>query len=215
MKVIAVDGGPRRDWNTGALIEKALEGAREAGAETRRVRLYELGYRGCLGCLACKRKDSAQPSRCAVKDDLYEVLRAVEESDALVLGSPIYFGNVTGQMRSFLERLLFQYISYDEGRVPQTPKQIPNLAIYTMNVSETMLGEIGYTRTFESYRGLFERLLGPSRYLCATETLQTDDYGAHRMSMFDEGQRKDRRRDVFPLDCEKAFEMGKALVSQR
>ncbi|EGO63602.1 flavodoxin family protein [Acetonema longum] len=215
MTIIAVNGSPRKNWNTGILLQKALDGAAAAGAQTELVHLYDLSYKGCTGCLACKRKKGASLGRCAIRDDLQPVLERIGECDGLILGSPIYFSEVTGEMRSFLERLLFQYLSYDQERVARTPRPIPSAFIYTMNVQEAMLTNIGYTARLEGYKSLLERvLLSPSRSLAVTETLQTEDYSKYHMSMFDEVQRRSRRQEIFPVDCEKAYALGAALTAR-
>lgn len=98
VKVLSVNGGPRKNWNTDTLLQKALEGAKSVGAQTETVHLYDLNYKGCTSCFACKRKNSKYVGHCAMKDDLSRVLEKVLESDVLFLGSPIYFGNVTGSV---------------------------------------------------------------------------------------------------------------------
>jgi multimeric flavodoxin WrbA len=54
MKIIAINGSPRKDWNTGALLKSALEGAASEGAQTEIINLYDLSYKGCISCFACK-----------------------------------------------------------------------------------------------------------------------------------------------------------------
>jgi hypothetical protein len=73
---------------------------------------------------------------------------------------------------------------------------------------------VGYPAKFKAYEALFNRLLGPAQNLVCTATWQTPDYRKYEMSMFDGEERKKRREEVFPLDCKKAFEMGKALVQE-
>ena len=90
-------------------MESALKGAKDAGSNTELINLYGLNYKGCKSCLSCKRKGSAYYGRCAIKDELTNVLEKIRKADVLILGSPIYYGTVTGEMRSFLERLLFPY----------------------------------------------------------------------------------------------------------
>ena len=113
MKVLAINGSPRKKWNTAMLLNNVLEGAASQGAETELAHLYDLDYKGCISCFSCKLKDGKSYGRCAVKDDLTPVLDKIESVDAIVLGSPIYFWEVTGAMRSFLERLLFPNVVYD------------------------------------------------------------------------------------------------------
>ena len=102
MKVMAFNGSPRKKWNTATLLEKALEGAASQGAETELIHLYDLNYKGCISCFACKTKGGKSYGKCAIKDDLTPILGKVEEADALILGSPIYLGDVSGEMRSFM-----------------------------------------------------------------------------------------------------------------
>ena len=108
MNIMAFNGSPRKDWNTANLLNKALEGAASKGATTELIHLYDLNYKGCISCFACKTKNGKSYGRCPVNDDLKDVFRKVEEVDAIILGSPIYFGRVSGEMASFLDRLLFQ-----------------------------------------------------------------------------------------------------------
>jgi multimeric flavodoxin WrbA len=112
MKVIAINGSPRKKWNTSTLLEKALEGAASQGAETELIHLYDLDYKGCTSCFACKLKDGKSYGKCAMHDGLTKVLEMFVDVKAFILGSPIYFGTVTGEMRSFMERLLFPYLVY-------------------------------------------------------------------------------------------------------
>ena len=91
-KIIAINGSPRRNGNTAELLQHALRGASDAGAETELVHLYSLKFTGCLSCFYCKRKDVAH-GVCAVKDDLAPVLERVRQADALIMGTPIYVMN--------------------------------------------------------------------------------------------------------------------------
>ena len=112
MKVIAINGSPRKKWNTATLLEKALEGAASEGAETELIHLYDLNFKGCTSCFACKLKDGKSYGKCAMKDELTPVLEKLEDADAVILGSPLYLGNSTGEMRSFMERYIFPYLVY-------------------------------------------------------------------------------------------------------
>jgi multimeric flavodoxin WrbA len=121
MKVLAINGSPRKKWNTATLLEHALAGAQSKGAETELVHLYDLDFKGCTSCFACKLKGGKSYGKCAVRDGLAPVLEKIVDVDALILGSPIYFGNVTGMMRCFMERLLFPYLTY--SRLPARSSQ--------------------------------------------------------------------------------------------
>ena len=125
MKVIAVNGSPRKQWNTATLIGKALEGAVSQGAETELVHLYDLAFTGCISCFACKLKGGKRYGRCAVDDSLTPLYARIREADGLILGSPIYLGDITGHMRSFLERLVFPYLVYSDNPKTLFPRRIP------------------------------------------------------------------------------------------
>ena len=100
MKVIAINGSPRKNGNTSTILQEVLDGAAEKGAETRMIHLNALNMKGCQGCLAC-REDLGN---CAYKDDFQDVLKEMKECDGVVLGTPIYVFNVTGQFKCFLDR---------------------------------------------------------------------------------------------------------------
>ena len=209
MKVIAINGGPRKHWNTATLLEEALRGAQSAGAETERIDLYDLDYKGCISCFACKRK-GVLPDQCAVRDDLAPVLKRIHECDAVILGSPIYFSEVTGAMRALMERVCFPYISYDNAPV-SFGRAIRSAFIYTMNVPEPALSKVGYDAKFTATEALLKRIFGSAESLAVTETFQFDDYDKYASSMFDAAERRKRRETVFPEDCRKAFELGRRM----
>jgi multimeric flavodoxin WrbA len=206
--VIAVNGSPRKMWNTAMMLEKALEGAASQGAETELIHLYDLDFKGCTSCFACKLKDGKSYGRCAIRDDLTSVLDRIHDTDALILGSPIYFGMVTGEMRSFMERLLFQYLAYTNPPSTLFERKIKTAFIYTMNVSEQQMKEFGYSLHIAANAHILNRTFGHSQSLYSFETLQFEDYSKVVFSYFDPEARKERRRTVFPKDLEKTYELG-------
>jgi len=212
MKIIAVNGSPRKKWNTHLLLEKCLEGAKSNGAEVEIIDLYDIAFKGCTSCFACKLK-GVTIDKCAMKDDLEIVLQRICECDALVLGSPIYFSSVTGEMRSFLERLLFPYSSY-EGKPSSFKKKIKTGFIYTMNAPAFALPLIGYNKHFKANKKLMERVFGNCENLVVTSTYQFDDYNKYAMTFFNGEKRLKRRETIFVKDCEKAFLLGKKLCGK-
>jgi multimeric flavodoxin WrbA len=212
MKTIGINGSPRKGWNTAILVEEALAGAASRGSETELVNLYDLNFKGCISCFACKLKGGKSLGRCAANDDLKPVLDRIHECDALVVGSPIYLSEVTAGVRAFYERLAFQYSTYGNRERPSFfDRHFPTVLIYTMNVGESMLDAAGYTAKFKDYEDNYNRYFGPARTLVSTETWQTTDYGKYEMSMFNGDERKKRRDEVFPKDRQKAFDLGAGL----
>jgi multimeric flavodoxin WrbA len=212
MKVIGVNGSPRKEWNTGTMLRHALEGAASQGAETKLIHLYDLDYKGCRSCFRCKEKGGKSYGRCAVRDGLTPVLQEIESADALVLGSPIYLGNVSGVMQSFLERLVFPYLTYTDPPGTLFPRRIPVGLIYTMGASPEMFEKFGYEQRFALAEGLMKRIFGQAEKIVSLDTYQFEDYSKVVAPRFDPAQKLKRRQEVFPQDCRKAFEMGRRLV---
>lgn len=100
LSVIGIAGSPRRGGNSTALLHAVLEGAAEAGAAADVIHLNDISFRGCQGCERC-----APGGRCVVTDALTPVLSALRLADIWVLASPIYFDGVSGQMKTFFDRL--------------------------------------------------------------------------------------------------------------
>ena len=190
MKVIAINGSPRKKWNTATLLEKAIEGAASQGAEARLVHLYDLHFKGCVSCFACKTRGGESYGTCAVQDDLTPIYAEIKKASALILGSPIYFGDVTGEMRSFLERLLFPYLVYD--RQPRTlfPAKIRTAWIYTMNAPEETAKQLNYDRLFGSNESVMQMIFGHAESIMSYNTYQFPDYSKVVASRFDADQKR-------------------------
>jgi len=214
LKVIAINGSPRKKWNTATLLEKAIEGAVSQGAETRLIHLYDLNFRGCISCFACKKRGGENYGTCAVQDDLTSIYAEIKEASALILGSPIYFGDVTGIMRSFLERLLFPYLAYESPPRTLFPRKIRTVWIYTMNASEESAKRLDYDRLFSANESVMRMVFGHSESIMSYNTYQFSDYSTMVADRFDVEQKEKRRREIFPKDCQKAYDMGVALTKK-
>lgn len=210
--VIAINGSPRKTWNTATLLEHALKGTKSQGAANELVHLYDLDFKGCTSCFSCKRIGGKSYGRCAAKDDLTPLLQRIESADALVLGSPIYVGTPTGEMRSFIERLVFPYLVYDPEHSSLFPRKMPVGVIYTMGVDDNRLKDTGYEAQFQLTDMILSRIFGHSEYLTVTDTLQFRDYAKYVSSAFDPETKARRHREVFPQDCKRAYDLGVRLV---
>jgi multimeric flavodoxin WrbA len=211
MYVIAFNGSPRKTWNTATLLQKALDGAASQGAATKLIHLYDLDFKGCRSCFGCKTKGGKSFGKCAVKDELTPILKEVEKADAIILGSPIYFWAVSGEMKSFMERLMFPFYRYatDDDPVPTLfPKPIHTGFIYTMNAAEERLKEVGYEKAIALNEMFLRRIFGKSESLLCVDTYQFDDYSKIDQERFDPEKKATIRKEHFPKDCQKAFEMG-------
>lgn len=211
MKVTAINGSPRKKWNTAQLLEEALKGAESVGAETTMVNLYDLTYKGCISCFGCKRK-GAIPCHCYLKDDLSPVLETVLQSDVLLLGSPIYFGQITGGMHCFLERLSFITMSYDDYSARVFPGHIDSAFFFTMNVGEDAAAM--YEPMMNNTISILKRLGGSVEKYAAMNTLQFDDYSKYHAAGFDEADKIAHHQQQFPKDKAAAFEIGRRLAKK-
>ena len=103
MKIIGFIGSPRKEGNTAWIVNKILEGATEQGAETQSWYFSDLDIKPCKGCLNCIQSD-----RCVINDDMQKLYTALKQADALVLGSPVYMGQMSAQAKIFTDRLFAQ-----------------------------------------------------------------------------------------------------------
>jgi len=108
MKIVSLIGSPRPDGNSTQIAKRFIETAKILGAEIRTFPLNRMTYRGCQGCCACKTGHDA----CVLGDDLTEALAAIKEADVLMVSSPIYYGDIPGQVKSFIDRT-FSYMVPD------------------------------------------------------------------------------------------------------
>ena len=100
MRVIGFCGSPRREGNTAWTMNRILEGAAQQGAQTQIWYSSDVVINPCRGCLGCVKSGT-----CVVNDDMQELYRALEQADALVLGSPVYMGQMSAQAKLFTDRL--------------------------------------------------------------------------------------------------------------
>jgi len=213
LRLLAINGSPRKKWNTATLLQKAVEGASSQGADTELIHLYDLTFKGCVSCFACKTTGGESYGSCAVKDELAAVLGKVPEADVLLLGSPIYFGSVTGEMQSFLERLQFPFLTYSDPPESIFPGKIRTGSIFTLGANEDMSRERGFDARIDMYAFILKMIFGNSETLSCYDTYQFEDYSKVFAPRWDPEEKAKRRAEVFPQDCERAFEMGKRLAS--
>ncbi|MDR2893053.1 MAG: flavodoxin family protein [Deltaproteobacteria bacterium] len=212
MKFYAINGSPRKNKNTATLLQAALDGIRSTGAEgaheTEMIHLYDINYQSCLSCFQCKRLGGKCYGKCAINDDLTPLIERLSLADGIIFGSPIYYGNITGKMRSFFERLLFPFSVYDANFSSLAPRRMPTAFIYTMNVTEEMMGEWGYKQNLADIEFFIGRTFSTPKILYGWNTYQFNDYSKYKMEYFSEADKAAYRERQFPLDCKQAFQMG-------
>jgi multimeric flavodoxin WrbA len=104
MKVIGINGSARKDGNTAILINKVFEELNNEGIETKLIQLAGTGLHGCLACYKCLEMKN---KTCIIKDELNGYIKELEEADGIILGSPVYFADVSSEMKAFIDRVGF------------------------------------------------------------------------------------------------------------
>ena len=222
MKALFVNGSPRKEWTTAQMLERAMQGAEDAGAEVEMVHLYEDAFKGCISCFACKRKGSKTNGLCAYKDALTPILKKAHAADVVVIGSPIYFSHPTGPMRSFMERLMFPVLTYnakvDEatGKAKSTilNRTIPTGMIYTMGCPEEMIADCHYPEMFAETDKFLNMLFGYGETIYTYNAYQFDDYSKYDVAEYVESFRAKYRDEKYPKDLHNAYELGQRLVQR-
>ncbi len=208
MKLIAVNGSPRPNFNTAKLLKEAVRGAQDAGAETEYADLYKIPFKGCVSCFLCKRRDG-EACVCQVKDDIQPLFERILKADALVLGSPVYFGDVTAGAEAFLERLVFPALSYDDFSSRVYTGHVNCGLILTMNEKDASLHEA----LVKQKAGMLSMLHGAVETYASTFTVQFDDYAKYHAAGLGGETRIARQAEQFPKDLQAAYDMGKRLVT--
>ena len=215
-KAVIINGSPRKNFNTARLLKEAQRGAEAVGAEAEYINLVDLNYKGCMSCFACKRKGSVTNGLCALKDDLRPVLEKILESDAVIIGSPVYYSYPTGMFRNLLERMLFAAGTYLQdghgGWKRMLKRNIPTGLIYTMNCPESMAEQFGYNTILGANETYLKMIFGHCEVLNSYDTYQFTDYSEYDCDVFDEKHKAEVKEKQFPKDMEKAFELGKKLI---
>jgi multimeric flavodoxin WrbA len=113
MKVVGIIGSPRLWGNTSLLVQKILDGASSKSAETKIFILNTLQISACQACNHCRPKGD-----CILNDDMQDIYRALESATAIVVGTPIYMGQMSAQTKLFVDRLYAHYVANKGKNVP-------------------------------------------------------------------------------------------------
>ena len=184
MKVLGIEGSPRKNGNTEKLVNAILEGAGQNGAGTRFYKLAEMNISPCDGCFDCREKGI-----CGISDDMQRLYDEIQASDAVIIGSPVYMWQMSAQTKTFLDRSVL-FIKPDFSTRLIGNKQM--VLAFTQGNPDS--------KAFQPYFEYLEKLLSFLHYdvretIVATGTRNEDDIL--------------QQPDVL----EKAREVGKNLVS--
>lgn len=222
MKALFINGGPRKNWTTVKMLDQAMKGAADAGADVELIHLYDYNFKGCMSCFACKLKNSKCNGVCAIRDELRPILEKAHEADVIVMGSPVYFSYPTGVLRAFMERLFFPINSYnpkidENGNMNGSllDKFVPTAMIYTMGCpDEKMAADWNYPAVFGENARFLESLFGYTETLCSYSSYQFTDYSKYDVMEGTQERRAKYRDEQLPKDLEAAYELGKRLVEK-
>lgn len=207
-RIVVVNAGPRKGWNTDTLLNEASKGAESAGAEIIRFDLFKMErYTGCISCFGCKKERFK--GHCICRDGLTPVLDAIREANGLIIGSPNYLSELTAAFRALYERLIFQNLTYNMETPCCNDHPVPVLLIMTSNAPDTM-----YRDLIQNYQQTLERFVGPTETLVSGDTLQLNDYSKTDWpwTLFDTEAKQKRHTTVFPEECKRAYALGVKLV---
>ena len=208
-KIIAINGSPRSGWNTDILVREAAAGAASGGAEVEVIDLYKMDrFTGCVSCFGCKTEGNL--GRCVCRDGLHSVLETIRHADGLIMGSPVYLGEISAGLRALYERLIFPYITYKTEVRSYQEREIPVVLILTSNAPAESYADLA-----ARYKGTLEAFIGPVQILSSGNTLQVAAYDRYQWSRFDPEERKERRMNVFPKEREAAFALGADMIKER
>ncbi|MBE6464460.1 MAG: flavodoxin family protein [Eggerthellaceae bacterium] len=211
-RIVAVNAGPRKKWNTAQMIAAACEGAKEAGAQIEYFDLFDLDkFTGCISCFGCKLEKNL--GHCICKDGLTQVLEAIRTADGLIIGTPNYLSEGTASFRALIERIIFQYITYKSEIDSYNTHPIPVVFIMTSNAPDEAYEPDGYYHALiKKYEEMFNSFVGPTTVIIAAGTKQVNDYPRYNWTRFDAEARIERHETVFPQRLECARKAGASIV---
>ena len=156
MNIVTILGSPRSTGNSTAIARRFTETAEKLGAKARVFELNQLPCRGCQGCYACKK----EADHCVLRDGLSDALSAVAKADIVVLSSPIYFGDITAQLKIFIDRC-FSFLKPDYIGNPQPSRLSPKKLVFVLTQGHP---------DENSFNDIYPRFSGFLKWLGFTET---------------------------------------------
>lgn len=112
MKICSINASPNKIGSTSVLLTTVENELSSLGHDIKRFDLYDYTFKGCLGCSSCSKPETYY---CFQQDELIPILEILDQSDALLFGSPVYVGHITGEGKSFIDRLYTFLCSKDRS----------------------------------------------------------------------------------------------------
>jgi multimeric flavodoxin WrbA len=148
MKVVGFVGSPRHNGNTDVLVQQVLDGAAESGADVETFYINDMNFKGCQGCGYCRTTES-----CKLNDDMTKAYDAIKNADGVVFGSPIYFYQMTGQMRSFLDRC---YALVDNEHAPRIESGKKAVIVGAQGAPDAA----AFTKVYAEFSNILQQFMG-------------------------------------------------------
>jgi len=213
-RLILLNGSPRKNWNTHKLLMEAEKGAKAAGAETELIHLFDLKYTDCKSCFACKLRGNKTNGICAIRDELRPVLEKLHEADGVIIGTPIYYGNLTGETVSVINRMMFPTMHYEEDGTHDELLPVKKKCglIVTGNITDEGIRR-GGGYIFENTARMISMCFGECETLYSCDTYQFTDYSKYYAGMFSEPHKAEHREKQFPIDLQDAYDLGMRIVT--
>jgi multimeric flavodoxin WrbA len=148
MKVVGFVGSPRKKGNTTTIVNEVLRGASEAGAETKIFNINELNIRGCQACYKCQTPEG----KCVQTDGMAPLYDEIFSADAVVIGTPVFMFQITGQTKTFIDRL-FALLYLKDGKPGAFRNKIRGkklITVYSQAQPETAL----FASSFDLHEGV-------------------------------------------------------------
>ncbi len=185
MKALCIIGSPNNNGSTAYIVDKIIEGMKECGIDSRRYCLGKQKINYCLGCKKCYKEGI-----CVQKDDMDEIIENYKSSDIIIIGTPDYWGDVTGQLKVFFDRCT-PYANTNNNRINMKKKR------YGISISvregKTERENIVILNSIEHYFGHMEIL--PIGSISVTQTSTIDDL------------KKNHQKEI-----QDAYELGKNII---
>lgn len=164
-KIIALNGSPRANGVTAALVDEVLKAAGEQGAEVKSFHLNDMNIKGCQSCYACKAE-----GRCILPDDMQQLYSEIAGADGIVFATPVYMWQITAQLKLAVDRL-YPFLKLDHSSYLTPGKKV--LLAFTQGRPDPA--------TFQSYFEHFGEMLsflgfGEYKILVAGGTRKPEDF---------------------------------------
>lgn len=174
MKIVCLLGSPRAKGNSTVLAKHFCDQAKALGAKVQKFSLNKLNYRGCQACMGCKTGSET----CVLKDDLTKVLEAIHQCHVLVLASPIYYGDLSSQMKAFIDRT-FSFLAADYTTNPH-PSRLPPGKKMILLLTQGQPDESQFDDVFSRYDAFFRWYGFETSLIRACGVMGIGDIEAHR-----------------------------------